>query len=95
MNLSPPPGATPITVGPDTDLRLPTVTAGEKILLALYTRPNHPRLAGRQYIGIAFEEMLNMVERSPGLDGFLVYNAADSYFGLTRDGFAWLRNLPE
>lgn len=84
-----------ITVQDGTEIKARTVSVKNLQLILVFTSATNPKL-GADYAEIEGREALQMVLKSPGIDGLLVQSSGTAWVGIDRDKISdVLSNLPK
>jgi hypothetical protein len=71
-------------------LTIPTAKINGREFIVFLVDKADPRL-GQNFVGMNASEAFNMVERIDSLSGIILYNNKQSYFGIERQDFGWIR----
>jgi hypothetical protein len=80
-----------ITIEQGMELNLHLVSNGSLELLLCFVDKNDSRL-GDRYVMMTLPEIFNAIERMDGVNGVLLYNNRESFFGILRENFNWVRS---
>jgi hypothetical protein len=80
-----------IAIDAGMDLQLRSVTNGSFDLLLCFVDRNDPRL-GDRYVMMTLPDIFDAIEKMNGLHGVLIYNNKESFFGILKENFNWVRS---